>query len=117
MRVLMVSLALAMACRPGVDNPEPEVEWSAGASQPQREAAPEDDDDRWWLRYDDPTLHALIDQALRQSPNLRTAFAAIAQARALTQPTSSRCPLFGLAPVVWQSRANICKSSREDVIR
>ena len=38
---------------------------------------------RWWLRFDDPQLGALVAQALEANASLRSARAALAQARAL----------------------------------
>lgn len=38
---------------------------------------------RWWLRFDDPLLVALIDEALRANQSVRSAVAALVQSRAL----------------------------------
>lgn len=59
---------------------------------PERFAAPETSasapaaariDGRWWLHYEDPTLHALIAQALSANVSVRARYAAIEQAQAL----------------------------------
>ncbi len=42
-------------------------------------------DDRWWQTYGDPQLDALIEEALRDSPNLAIAQARLRQAGAMTQ--------------------------------
>ncbi len=42
-------------------------------------------DDHWWRNYGDPQLDALIDEALRDSPNLAVAQARLRQAGAMTQ--------------------------------
>lgn len=93
MRALTSLWIVLAACRPSVDDPEPAVEWSAGASAERRAEQREEDDRGWWVRYEDPALHALIERALRQSLSLRTSFTAIAQARALEdQARSARMP-------------------------
>ena len=94
MRTLAIAVVVgAMACRPGYESPEPDVEWSAGASENDPQNPDRQNDERWWVRYDDPALHALIERALRQSLDLRSAFTAIAQARALEdQARAARMP-------------------------
>jgi NodT family efflux transporter outer membrane factor (OMF) lipoprotein len=42
-------------------------------------------DDHWWRTYGDPQLDALIEEALRDSPNLAVAQARLRQAGAMTQ--------------------------------
>ncbi len=42
-------------------------------------------DDHWWRAYGDPQLNALIEEALRDSPNLAVAQARLRQAGAMTQ--------------------------------
>ena len=42
-------------------------------------------DDHWWRNYGDPQLDALIEEALRDSPNLAVAQARLRQAGAMTQ--------------------------------
>lgn len=50
---------------------------------------------QWWLRFDDPLLSALIDEALRANPSVRSASAALAQSRALADVQRA-----GLAPAL-----------------
>lgn len=45
-------------------------------------ASPQGDLTRWWARFDDPTLNKLIESALRDSPDARTAVSRVRQARA-----------------------------------
>jgi len=55
--------------------------------------APQDPDRGWWLRYDDPTLHALVAQALQQNLGLRARWAQLEQAKALAnQARAARFP-------------------------
>ncbi len=48
--------------------------------------------DEWWTRLDDPTLNALVQEALRQNLNLRVAEERLSEARALRKRT--RAALF-----------------------
>src|SRR5437868_13727676 len=45
--------------------------------------------DRWWTRYGDPQLNALIEEALADSPTLAAATARLQQAQAMTQVAGS----------------------------
>lgn len=47
----------------------------------------------WWQRFDDPALGALVEDALRHSPTLQSALAALRQSRALVEVAAA-----GLAP-------------------
>lgn len=49
---------------------------------PQRQALPAADLDRWWPAFEDPELTALMDRALVEAPDARTAAARLAEARA-----------------------------------
>ena len=53
---------------------------------------------QWWLRFDDPLLVALIDEALRANLSVRSAEAALVQSRALRDVQAS-----ALAPLVTGS--------------
>lgn len=67
-----------------VASPEPAVTLpDRFASREETTIGAAERDDRWWLRYDDPTLHALVEQALATNVSLRSGFAAIEHARAL----------------------------------
>jgi NodT family efflux transporter outer membrane factor (OMF) lipoprotein len=54
--------------------------WHAAQSAPQQQAP--EDLSRWWQRFGDAQLTALIDQALQANPSLLSAQAAVRQARA-----------------------------------
>lgn len=99
--VLTVTLAVALsACTVGPDfkPPQPQVpaDWHAmqtqggkddQASNPSVESDP---DPAWWHSFGDPTLDALIDQALRGNPDLRIAVVRIAEAREQTQQAAAQ---------------------------
>lgn len=55
------------------------AQWHAGTATGQLDTAALAS---WWKRFDDPVLDQLIAQALRQSPDIRTALSRIASARA-----------------------------------
>jgi outer membrane protein, multidrug efflux system len=78
--------------RPALDMP---VAWTVEA--PFREGAPNDlaSKGAWWLRFGDPKLDALEQQALAGSPTLTAASARLAQARAVLSASSA-----GLLPQV-----------------
>jgi NodT family efflux transporter outer membrane factor (OMF) lipoprotein len=65
------------------------VSWKLEA--PWRESTPSDSLDKgpWWLRYGDPELNALEDQAVKSSPTLQIAAARLVQARATVTATSA----------------------------
>ncbi len=95
-RPLLLSLVLASAClhdttpNPVVAAPLPTA-YSAGDAEPAPEREPSVErraDAGWWLQYDDVTLHALVDRALRNNYTLRQRFAAIQQAAALRRQAS-----------------------------
>ncbi|TXS90327.1 TolC family protein [Parahaliea maris] len=79
---------LTVACTPlGPDFREPDPDWLAQwqpalYSQVTVESGAAGID-RWWQRFDDPTLNALIDTARRENPALRIAGLRILESRAL----------------------------------
>ncbi|HJL50495.1 MAG TPA: TolC family protein, partial [Polyangiaceae bacterium LLY-WYZ-15_(1-7)] len=93
-------LAFALGCLPHgrVETPEPDYAMPDRFTPPAEGVAatapaPEEGDDRWWLRYEDPTLHALVEQSLGANVSLRARWAALQQARALaTQAAAARYP-------------------------
>lgn len=92
---------LLAGCVAGPDYRKPEVEvpvsWQL--EQPWRQAAPSDAEAKgpWWRRFNDPTLDALQDKALANSPTLDLASARLAQARAaLAGSEAGRYPQVGL---------------------
>lgn len=86
---IVVLAAALCGCAVGPDYHPPEIatpaRWSdlgeAGADPLSRPVPVEADLSRWWLRFDDPTLTWLIDQALAQNLNLKVATARLRQAR------------------------------------
>ncbi len=81
--------------RPALDMP---VAWKI--EPPWREGAPNDLADKgpWWLRFGDPQLDALEQQALAASPTLVAANARLAQARAqVASVSASQYPQVNLA--------------------
>ena len=71
--------------------------WSEAVA-PSNQAQPVTALARWWLRFDDPLLSALIDDALSANPTVRSAVAALAQSRAMAAVQSA-----GLGPNVRAS--------------
>jgi len=97
----LLALALLEGCAVGPDYTRPmlqmPVAWKIEA--PWRESIPRDlaAKEPWWLRFGDPTLNALEEQALTGSPTLAAASGRLAQARAaLAASTSSLLPQVGL---------------------
>lgn len=91
----LLSLSLLLACvglsgcvAVGPDYLPPDPKLPAHWSRLDRGAAPvssaqtPDDLSQWWRSLDDPLLVALVDEALRTSPDLRTAQARVRAARA-----------------------------------
>ncbi|MEM1415482.1 MAG: TolC family protein [Myxococcota bacterium] len=61
---------------------------------------------RWWERYDDPVLSALIERALRKSYTLRSRFASIRRAEALRREASAaRWPTVNAQLAVSRNRS------------
>ncbi|MEM9075094.1 MAG: TolC family protein [Myxococcota bacterium] len=94
---VVLSLSLS-ACLPHgrTETPEPAITFPDRFAEPETlEEARDTGDDRWWLRYDDPALHALVESALQRNVSLRNGYAAIEQARALEdQARAARFPTF-----------------------
>ncbi len=98
----LLGVALLAACaagpnymRPAADMP---VNWKVEA--PFREGTPDDASAKgpWWLRFDDPTLDSLEQQALAANPTLVAANARLAQARAIVASASAaQYPQVGVA--------------------
>ena len=81
--LVLAGLPALLAAAPassGDARPAVPPQWQAGAAV----AGPLDTAAlaNWWKRFDDPVLDQLIDNALRQSPDIRTALSRIASARA-----------------------------------
>lgn len=95
--------------------PLPEVpvpaQWSAGAaqaaaSQPPTPAATATPLADWWQRFQDPQLTQLVAQALQANTSVRSAHAALAQARALREVQSARLgPTLGASASAQRSKS------------
>lgn len=105
----LVLLALG-GCLPHgrTENPTPEY------PLPERFVAPETEtaehapatDGRWWLRYEDPTLTALIERALASNLSVRARYAAIEQAQALALTAAAqRWPTVSATGSIGYSRS------------
>jgi NodT family efflux transporter outer membrane factor (OMF) lipoprotein len=92
----MLIAACVAGCAVGPDYVKPAAPladvWEPAA--PWQQAVPEDAQlkDRWWELFNDPTLNALMDQALTANQNLRVAAARLNQAR--DQLTIARADLY-----------------------
>ncbi|MDE2410155.1 MAG: TolC family protein [Sphingomonadales bacterium] len=89
-KITMVSwscLWLACACAPQVRLPSPDVRLPERFEQ-RPDAAPIDLD-RWWDRFDDPQLAALVTTALDRSTTIRIAWSRLAEARAQRAATAA----------------------------
>ena len=77
--------------------------WHAAQSAPQQQAP--EDLSRWWQRFGDAQLTALIDQALQANPSLLSAQAAVRQARATRDvQAAGLLPSAGASAGVGRSR-------------
>ncbi|MHA7815804.1 MAG: efflux transporter outer membrane subunit [Pseudohaliea sp.] len=87
---LVLALGAGVACAPlGPDFREPEIDWLA-AWQPSLYGQVDGTDPafndrlaRWWSRFEDPQLEALLALAHRDNPGLRTAGLRVLEARAV----------------------------------
>jgi NodT family efflux transporter outer membrane factor (OMF) lipoprotein len=100
-------LALLVACSaPPVQPPESSVPLSTGfAHLGSESAAPQTVDHRWWAGYGDPTLTALIEQALVANQDVAIATQRVVQARAGLDAQGSR---------LWPSVGLQASASRSD---
>lgn len=104
--ILVVSIT-AVGCNykkttdvePNVEVPTTYSEGTEVPSPPQRADEPEATRDaRWWRYMGDPTLSALIDEALRRNQSIRTGWARVRQARFIAnQVRAARMPQIGLS--------------------
>ncbi len=101
--LLLASAALLSACASFVTptddlqaQPGVPIAWSATSSQ-QTPFSPTDLA-QWWQRFDDPAMQALIAQALQANTDVRSAQAALVQARAQTDVQRA-----GLGPTLGAS--------------
>ena len=100
MVVAGVSLLGACSLWPAYTKPAVDMPASWRVEAPWRQSTPNDAAPKglWWLRFEDPELHGLIDKALIDSPTLTLANARLVQARASVAAASA-----GLFPQVTLS--------------
>ncbi|WP_313084722.1 TolC family protein [Pseudomonas sp.] len=86
---LLATLLLLSACAVGPDYRAPQTD----PARIERAAAPPFDrshfEAAWWRQFDDPTLNALVREALGDNRELRVAFARLRAARALRADTAN----------------------------
>jgi NodT family efflux transporter outer membrane factor (OMF) lipoprotein len=101
--LVFLTSALALGCNyrkstdplPPLEVPETYSEGAEVASSPEPEAEPVRDA-RWWRQMGDPTLTALIEEALRRNQGIRAGWARVNQARYLAnQVRAARMPQIG----------------------
>lgn len=86
--VLLAGVLGCCSCaNPGIRGAESRIvtptRWQAGTGSKTSQGALDTAElKRWWERFRDPTLNELIAQALRSSPDIRTALSKIAESRA-----------------------------------
>jgi len=103
--LIFLTSALALGCNyrkstdplPPLEVPETYSEGAEVASSPDPEAEPVRDA-RWWRQMGDPTLSALIEEALRRNQTVRAGWARVNQARYIAnQVRAARMPQIQVA--------------------
>jgi len=103
--LIFLTSALELGCNyskstdplPPLEMPETYSEGAELASSPEPEAEPVRDA-RWWRQMGDPTLSALIEEALRRNQTVRAGWARVNQARYIAnQVRSARMPQIQVA--------------------
>lgn len=101
----LAALVGLAACTAGPDYRHPELDTGVGWIEPPAEAGPDLDSSRWWMRFDDPTLARLVDQALADNLDVRQAAVRVAEARALRdRAAGGRYPVVDLNASVTRRR-------------
>jgi NodT family efflux transporter outer membrane factor (OMF) lipoprotein len=122
--LLLVALLVSACTTLGPDHREPEVDWLA-AWQPELYGSMGSGGDdaatlaRWWRRFDDPALDALVAAALEANPGLRVAGLRILESRAqLGRAERLRYPQLtqatGSAALVDSAQSGGAARSRDD---
>ncbi len=102
--LVFLTSALALGCNyrkstdplPPLEVPETYSEGAEVASSPEPEADPVRDA-RWWRQMGDPTLSALIEEALRRNQTVRAGWARVRQSRFIAnQVRAARMPQIGV---------------------
>jgi multidrug efflux system outer membrane protein len=95
-RAILISLLLApvlAGCALGPKVVKPDLRLPAAYDAPVGAAPADASLDRWWSLYGDPQLETLVDQALAQAPDARSALARLHEAKALrTEATDAYNP-------------------------
>ena len=104
---LTAAVAVLAACRAvGPDHRPPDVR--TGDTFSQGDAAQPKDLARWWRQFRDPKLTSLVERAFTANPDVRSAAARVAEARAVRRSTGA-----ALAPQVDASGAAIRQKPSE----
>ncbi len=102
--LILLASAFAVGCNytkekgapPPVEVPDSYSEGAEVPPPPKHEAEPVRDA-RWWRHMGDPTLTALIEEALRRNPSVKAGWARVRQARFIAnQVRAARMPQIGL---------------------
>lgn len=110
--ILRLSVLLALAgCLPHARTEQPTPDYAL----PERFSEPETPegsrsnatvDGRWWLHYDDPTLHSLVERSLTANVSVRARYAAIEQAQAIAlSAAAQRYPTISATGSVGYNRS------------
>lgn len=86
--LVIVAAATLSACNVGPDHAPPDVNTGSGWTQADVNRAANRGLATWWTTLKDPTLTMLIETALAQNLDLRTARARVAEARAMADRTA-----------------------------
>lgn len=90
-RILLISAALlfASACAtvPPLHHPDATPPAAYEAPKPAADSLPPAALDEWWTLYNDAQLNSLVDEALKNAPDAKTAFAVLDQAASVHRET------------------------------
>lgn len=105
---MFMTMALAMiltACAVGPEYERPEIDTGTGWTATGQSPAADVDLARWWQRFDDPVLEALVDRALAGNLDLAQAGARVAETRALRAVVAGgRYPIVGVGAAASRQR-------------
>jgi multidrug efflux system outer membrane protein len=81
--ITLALLPLLASCALGPKTPAPDTRLPAAFDAPAGDPARAADLDRWWSAYHDPELESLVERALVEAPDARSAAARLTEARAV----------------------------------